>query len=92
MFLAKTTAETLAKAHSNFGKYQMVKWVWKTYANFDGVLLPQLNFFPVQSKSFPFKLFNIKQRKKQGKNVRNQLSFTYLASNIKNKGAVLFKW
>ena len=91
MFFAKTTAETLVKAHSNFGKYQMAKWVWKTYANFDGVLLPQLIFFSVKTKSFPFKLCNIKQWKKQGKNVRNQL-FTYLASNIKNKGAVLFKW
>ena len=92
MFLVKTTAETLAKAHSNFGKYQMAKWVWKTYANCDDVLLPQLNFFSFSQNLFRSSYLTSNNEKKQGKNFGNQLFFTYLASHIKNKRAVLFKW
>ena len=51
-------------------------------------MLVKLIFFSVRSKSFPLKLFNVKQLKNGTKTYGNQLSFTYLLLKFKNKSAV----
>ena len=54
---------SLAKTHSNPKTYHITSLVWSHKCNFGSAMLPVPNFFPVKSKFFPLKLFNVKQKK-----------------------------